>query len=150
MSEPRTDSGATSRSVSPAAEPPRYPENHVLGVLDTPDQVRSAVNALAEEGFLSSELDISCGKAAADAIDATSGRSGLSGLAIRVAEWLGIENDEMAVKERYEQALRDGHFVVSAAAQTDERKELAARILWEHGGHFINFLGRYTMMRMHP
>jgi hypothetical protein len=45
----------------------------------------------------------------------------------------------------YEAALRDGDFVVSVAAGTDERKDVAARILLDHGAHFVNFLGRYTM-----
>ena len=115
----------------------QYPENHVVGVVDTPEQLRSAAKALTGGGFLTSELGVSCGTDAADALDATTGRT-------------GIENDEMAVKERYEQALRDGHFVVAISAPTEERKALAAKILQEHGGHFVNFLGRYTMVRMHP
>jgi len=150
MTEPRSDGEAMREAADRSAQPMRYPENHVVGVVDTPEQLRSAVQALREGGFLTSELDVTCGTGAADALDATTGRTGLAGLAIRVAERLGIENDEMATKERYEQAMRDGHFVVSASAPTDERKALAATILQEHGGHFINFLGRYTMVRMHP
>jgi hypothetical protein len=132
------------------SDPIRYPENHILGVVDTADQVSSAIQALTAGGFLASELGVTCGTDAADALDATTGRRGLAGLAIRIAERLGIENDEMALKERYEQALRDDKFVVSAAAGTEERRAVAARILKEHGGHFINFLGRYSMERMHP
>jgi len=150
MTEPRTDGDAARLSTNRAAEPVRYPENRVLGVLDTPEQLRSAVTALRNAGFLTSELDVSCGARAADALGESTGRTGLAGLAIRVAERLGIENDEMAVKDRYEQALRDGRFVVSAAVPTDERRELAGRVLREHGGHFINFLGRYSMEFMHP
>lgn len=150
MTEPRTDGDSTRESADRSAQPIRYPENHVVGVVDTPDQLRSAVQALTQGGFLTSELDVTCGPGAADALQATTGRTGFAGLAIRFAERLGMENDEMETKERYEQALRDGRFVVSASAPTDERKTLAAKILQEHGGHFINFLGRYTMVRMHP
>ena len=48
----------------------------------------------------------------------------------------------------YEAALREGHYVVSVAAGTDERRDVAARILSDHGGHFVNFLGRHTMQMM--
>jgi hypothetical protein len=150
MTEPRTDGEGRRESADRSAQPVQYPENHVLGVVDTPEQLRSAAKALTGGGFLTSELGVSCGTAAADALDATTGRTGLAGLAIRIAEKLGIENDEMAVKERYEQALRDGRFVVAISAPTEERKALAAKILQENGGHFVNFLGRYTMVRMHP
>jgi hypothetical protein len=150
MTEPRTEGEARQESADRSVQPMHYPENHVVGVVDTPEQLWSAAKALTGGGFLASELAVSCGTSAADALEATTGRTGLADLAIRVAEKLGIENDEMAVKERYEQALRDGRFVVAVSAPTDERKALAAKILQEHGGHFVNFLGRYTMVRMHP
>ena len=71
---------------------------------------------------------------------ASTGRTGLAGLAIRIAEKLGIENDEMAAKEHYEQALRDGRFLVAVSAPTDERRALAASLLRENGGHFVKLL----------
>jgi hypothetical protein len=150
MTEPRTDRDASHESVGRTAEPFLYPENHVVAVLDTSEQLRSATTALTSAGFLATEVNVTSGRAAADALDASTGRTGLADLAIRVAERIGIANDEMAVKDRYEQALRDGRFVVSALAPTDERRTLAAQILRDHGGHFINFLGRRTITAMHP
>ena len=149
MTEPRTD-----RDISPGAAPQsaefvRYPENHVVGVVDTPDQVRSAVDALSNAGFRTSEISVTSGRAAADALDASTGRTGLANLAIRIAERIGIANDEMEAKDRYEQALRDGQFTVSVLAPTDERKDVAANVLREHGGHFITFLGRRTIEFLH-
>ena len=149
MSEPRTDRDATQESPSPLAESVRYPINHVIAVVDTAGQVRPVAHALMEGGFLDSEIEVTCGQAAADALDANTGRTGLAHLAIRLAERLGISNDEMAVKERYEQALRDGQFVVLVAAPTDERKTKAGQILRDHGAHFINFMGRFSMEVLH-
>ncbi len=150
MSEPRADRDATQESPSTRAESVRYPTNHVIAVVDTSGQLRSVARALTEGGFLDSEIEVTCGQAAADALDASTGRTGLAHLAIRLAERLGISNDEMAVKERYEQALRDGRFVVTVVAPTDERKNRAGQILRDHGAHFVNFMGRYSMEILHP
>ena len=145
MTEPRTDRDLTQTPAGQAAEPIHYPENHVLGVIDAPEQVGTVTAALADAGFRSSEISITSGQGAAEALHASTGRTGLAHLAIRIAERIGIADDEMEVKERYEQALRDGGFVVSVLAPTEERKLLAARVLREHGGGFINFLGRRTI-----
>jgi hypothetical protein len=55
----------------------------------------------------------------------------------------------MAVKERYEEAIRDGRFVVLVLAPTDERKKVAGQILHDHGAHFVNFLGRFAIETLH-
>ena len=96
-------------------------------------------------GFPESEVDFACGAAAGDALDASLGRSGLAGVAVRVAEWLGISDSEMEMKDRYERALRDGRCVVAVLAPDDERKAAAARIVHEHGGQFVNYLGRLAI-----
>jgi hypothetical protein len=150
MTEPRIDRDATKRSAGQSAEPIQYPTNHVLGIVDTPEQLGSAATALTGAGFRDSEIDVSCGQVAADDLAATTGRTGLANVAIRIAERLGIADEEMEVKAQYEQALRDGRFVLLVLAPTEERRTLAAKILRDHGGHFINFLGRRTITAMHP
>jgi len=150
MTEPRTDRDAAQTSAGKSAELVRYPENHLLGVVDAPEQLSTTLAALTDAGFRDSEVSVACGTAAADALDASTGRTGLANLAIRIAERIGIANDEMAVKDRYEQALRDGRFVVSVLAPTDERRELAATVLHDHSGHFINHLGRRTIEVLYP
>ena len=149
MTEPRTDRDLSQTTAGQAAEPIRYPENHVLGVVDAPDQVSTVAAALADAGFRSSEISVVSGPAAADALHSSTGRTGLAHLAIRIAERIGIEDDEMETKEGYEQALRRGGFVVSVLAPTEERKDVAAKVLRDHGGHFIHFLGRRTIERIH-
>lgn len=126
----------------------RYPEGNVVGILDNLDQLESAIIALTGNGFLQSEIDVACGEAAAERLAANTGRSGLADLAMRIVTALGMPDDETIVKAGYEQALRDGHFVVLALAPTEERKELAAKLLAEHGGHSVNFLGRSTIEKM--
>ncbi len=146
MTEPRSpDDTARTGAAKPEPESPRYPVNHVVGILDTPEQVESVVNALLTGGFLDSEINVACGQVKADALNATTGRTGLAHVAIRVAERLGLSTDERDTKERYEEALRDNQFVVAVLAPSAERKERATRMLKDNGGRFINYMGRFTI-----
>jgi hypothetical protein len=150
MSEHSTDHTSSAREDEQPPDEIRYPTDHVLGVLDAEAQLTAAVQALRGGGFLESELHVTTGQAAADRLDASTGRSGLAGLAIRIAETLGIENDEMQLKSRYEDAMRDGHFVIAVAAATDERKGRAAELLREHGAHTVASFGRFTYTGIVP
>lgn len=133
------------RRAEPSARAIPYPVNHVVGIVRTPEQATSALHALREGGFLESELTLACGVDAADRLHATSGRSGLLGRALLLADRLGVRVEEQEARNEYEHALRDGEFVLLVLAPTEERKQLAAQLLRDHGGHFIQFEGRYTI-----
>ena len=148
MTEPLSD--AARSTAGKPMDSTAYPTNHVLAIVDTPAQFIAAEAALRDAGFLGSEVEFSCGTAAADILAASTGRTGLGNVATRIAEWLGVTNDEMAVKDRYGQALRDGQIVALVLAPGDGRKELAARVVREHGGHFVNYLGRFSIEALHP
>jgi hypothetical protein len=127
-----------------------YPSQHVVAVLDTADQVADAVQELVASGFLISEVQVGCGTATADALAATTGRKGLAGLAVRIAEAIGYENFEMRVKAVVVQALRDGRYVVLVPAPERERKDLAVRILTSHGAHSVSYHDRLTVEAIVP
>ena len=74
-------------------------------------------------------------------------RRGPAGVTIRVVQKLGLEDDEMSLTSVYEQALRDGSFVVLVDAPTGERNERAAEVLRRHGAHSIHYLGHDLVMR---
>jgi hypothetical protein len=148
MSEKPADHAAARREDAQPDEPVRYPTNHVLAVLDTEEQLTAAVEALIGGGFLDSEVHVRTGTAAADRLNESTGRGGLAGLAVRIAERLGIEDDEMANKDEYERALRDGRFLLRVATPTEEQKERASQILHEHGAHMVRFFGRFTIEDM--
>ena len=133
-----------------SSEPIRYPTNHVLGVVATADRVAATVEALTSGGFLETEVHVNCGSEAAERLRASSGRSGLAGMAIRVAERLGLADTEMENKGQYERALQEGQFVVLVAAPTDERKDVASRILHAHGATLVRYFGRFAMEDLAP
>jgi hypothetical protein len=144
MSDSHTSDTGT-RSSGGVEAPVSYPTNQVVGVVARPEDAAAACTALTSSGFLQSEVTVTSGPAAADAIRASTGRTGLANVAIRIAERFGVHDEEMETKASYEQALRDGKLVVGVLAPTDERKELATRILREHGARPINFLGKLTI-----
>ena len=147
MSVPFNDHQAEEQAGT-SADRTGYPENHVVAVLDTKEQVNAAVEALTSGGFMESEAQYGTGPAAADELHASTGHTGLAALLVRLAQRIGVADEEMEMKNRYEQAMRDNRFVISVAAPTEERKNLVARLLEEHGGHFVNFLGSSTIESM--
>jgi hypothetical protein len=126
----------------------QYPTNHVVAVLDTPDQTSCALDRLLGGGFLESEIELHRGTEDADRVEAGTGRRGFQDWLIRLFQSVGLKNAEIEMKDRYEQALRTGHTVLAVMAPTDERKDLAAHILRECGGHFINFFGHLNVERI--
>lgn len=123
----------------------RYPENRVVGLLDTPQQVASAVDAMTAGGILRSEIEVVCGDAAAERLRENTGRTGLADLVMRFSQFIGMPNDEAAIKGRYADALEGGKFLLSVLAASDERRDIATRILGEHGGTGVKFFGKHTI-----
>jgi hypothetical protein len=154
MTEPRSDREPArepaARRADPHAGAVRYPENHVVAIVDTPEAAAAAVETLTSGGFLESEVTLACGARAADRLRASSGRSGLLGHVIQIADHLGVRTEELETRHQYEEALRDGRFVLTVLAPTEERKDRAAQILRDYGAHFINFKGRFTIEQLAP
>jgi hypothetical protein len=132
------------------SEPFRYPQDHVVAILDKPDQLFDAVETLAARGFLESEITVLAGSREADRLDASTGRTGLMHRILRIADRLGVVNQEIEAKERYEQALREDSHVVLVFCSSADRKRLAGDLLRERGGYFINYFGRFTIETLAP
>ena len=129
-------------------EPIRYPRQNVVAVMDTAQQTEDAVNELTAGGFLESEIGIGSGADLADRVGDTTGRSGFTAMAMRFSEALGVPNDESEIKAQYEQAMRDGRFVVAVLAPTAERKQRAIDILSSHGAHDAAYFGRFVIEKL--
>ncbi len=148
MSNPHRDERPSDRAADASEETLVYAENHVVAIVDTRDQLLALLSVLKSTGFLESEVSVASGQAAAEMLSETTGRAGFADLVIRFTKRLGLKNDEGEMKDRYETALRDGHYVVAILAPTDARKELAAQLLASHNAHFVNFLGRLMIERL--
>jgi hypothetical protein len=106
-----------------------YPLNQVISIMPTEKEATAAFETLIANGFLEAEVTLISGPELADRI----GSWTVSGRA---------PERPLVAREEYVQALREGRVNVLVLAPTEERKQRAAEILREHGGHFINFFGR--------
>ena len=148
MSDSQSDPGAFEASTTPTEEQLRYPIDHLIAVIDTSAQLDAVARELKAGGFIASEIGALTGPAAADSIDGTTGRAGMTAALIRLAEWTGLSNEEMEVKDRYERALREHQFVIGVLAASDERKHIAEEILEANGAHFIHYFNRFSIQRV--
>jgi len=137
MSE-ATIAGTTAQDEFP------YPEGRVVAILDTVEHLWDAVEGLVTAGFLESEIAVMHGAGAADQIGATTGRRGLAHVVMKLVAKIGLPNDEMALRQRYEEALRLGQFVLAVETPTAQRKVLASQIIHKEGGQFIHYFGEST------
>lgn len=143
------DHAAQSHRADPE-EPIAYPANQLISIVDTEAQLDETVAALVADGFADAEVMVSCGPERAAALEASTARRGLARFAARIAETLDIADPEMEIKGRYEQALRDGRYVLRVHAPSPERKERGTEILRDHGGHTVTYHGRFAIEGIAP
>ena len=148
MSDTPTDADSTPQPADADNAQVRYPDNSVVAIIDTVENLSAVHAALIEGGFPESEIQVLCGADAAQALRDNTGRTGLSNLAMRIVTALGMPDDETMMKGEYADALHAGQFVVVVLASNEEQKTLAARMIQQHGGKFINFLGEWMIERM--
>jgi hypothetical protein len=144
--EPRSQDASQHDSQNDM-DPIQYPTNHVVAILDSSVQTACAVDGLLDGGFLDPEINF-IRPEEVDRLSTGTGHRGVLDWFVRVTQSVGLKDDEMEMKEGYEQALRQGRTVIAVLTETEERKDRAAKIIRECGGHFINFFGRLKLERI--
>ena len=119
-----------------------YPTNRLLAVLDDPKEAAAALAELKASGIATRDLEILRGDEGADRMDGTGEVSGWLGRLRRAFDFTLM--DQLVDFAAYERALRDGRAVVMVHVHGDTPKEAARQILKRHGGHFINYYGRFA------
>jgi hypothetical protein len=123
-----------------------YPTNRLLGVIDDPAEAAAALADLKAAGVLDRDLEILRGEESADRMDGTGEVSGWLGRLRRAFDFTLM--DQLVDFAAYERALRDGRAVVMVHVHGDAPKEAAHQVLKHHGGHFINYYGRFATEEM--
>jgi hypothetical protein len=119
-----------------------YPTNRLVAVIDDPAEAAGAMADLTAAGFGERDLDLLRGEEGADRMDGTGDVSGWLGRLRRAFDFTLM--DQLVDFAAYERALRDGRAVVMVRAHGDVPKAKAHEILKRHGGHFINYYGRFA------
>jgi hypothetical protein len=119
-----------------------YPTNRLLAVVDDPAEAAAALAELRANGFETRDLELLRGDEGADRMDGTGEVSGWLTRLRRAFDFTLM--DQLVDFAAYERALRDGRAVISVRVHGDAPKALARAILRRHGGHFINYYGRFA------
>ncbi|GAA5503830.1 hypothetical protein Dxin01_03593 [Deinococcus xinjiangensis] len=113
--------------------------NHLIGVLDDPDQAQAAVQAiLQQEGLQEHDIELLVGQEGELRLDFTGERHGL--LARLRREIQGL-TDEYTYARRYELELGRGHVLILIATRHEEQAQRICHLLRGYGGHFIHYYG---------
>jgi hypothetical protein len=118
----------------------------LVAVFDTADEFAAGRAALVDAGIAPDAIEEFAGPEAASAFDPSGGRRGLAGRLFRILEFSWA--DQAPDFAWYEAAIREGRIVVSVRVRGQRHVAHAARIVTEHGGHFINHFGWFETQEL--
>ena len=122
------------------------PTNKVVGVVDVDGDAEAALLACRNAGYTTDEIELLTGQEGAQRIDA-------SGVMVHVflsTQRVPAFYDAPVIGRRIEEELLAGHHLIGVTAKDGEARERAREILKSHGGHFINFYGRWAAEALEP
>jgi hypothetical protein len=117
-----------------------------MAVLDSEEAVEAARASLISAGVDPSSIETFSGPDAASAFDPSGARRGWLGRFYRILEFSWA--DQAPDFAWYEAAVREGHVVMSVRVKGQRHVAHAARIIGEHGGHFINHFGWFETQEL--
>jgi len=118
----------------------------LFAVLDSGGQVEAARDALVAAGLAPDAIETFEGADGAAAFDPSGARRGWLGRLYRIVEFSWA--DQAPDFAWYEAAVREGHAVLSVRVRGQRRVAHAARIIADHGGHFINHFGWFETQEL--
>ena len=109
-----------------------------------PDAASAAATAAALRSAAIRDRDITIlrGPEGADRLDGTGAANGVIARLRRLVSFTLM--DQLVDMATYEQAVRDGQAVVMTKPGDAARKAASIAVLRDHGGHFINYYGRFA------
>jgi hypothetical protein len=118
----------------------------LIAVFDTPPEAEAAIRALVAAGIDRQAVETFTGPEAVGAFDPSGQRHGPLGVVYRIFEFSWA--DQAPDFAWYEAAIREGRVVVSVRVRGQRHVAHAARIIEEHGGHFINHFGWFETQEL--
>jgi len=123
------------------------PTNKVVGSIDAAGDAKDAMRDLTAAGFAASEVELLMDEEAA-------ARISMSDEAMvyifHSTQKVPAFYDAPVIVRRVEEELRASHYLIGVVAKDGEARERAREILKSHGGHFINFYGRFAAESLEP
>lgn len=119
-----------------------YPIDSLLAVLPDSERAAAAAAALKATGIPDRDITILRGDEGASRFDPTGAVHGLVARLRRIVSFTVM--DQLPDMAWYEAAIRAGQAVAMVRLLGDEQKAAAVLIVRDHGGHFINYYGRFA------
>jgi len=119
-----------------------YPTDSLVAVLPDAASAAAAAAALRAARIPDRDITILRGDEGADRLDGTGAVNGVMARLRRLVSFTLM--DQLVDMAIYEQAVREGQAVLMVKPRDDARKAEAIATLREHGGHFINYYGRFA------
>jgi hypothetical protein len=120
-----------------------YPADKVLGILSTPEELYTAVTELNNAGFQKEQLQVLCGEKGAERLDTTGEGHGFLARLYRFVEKFGdMESKHLS---GYKSELLGGHFLLAVDVSDEDDRTRVLDVFKAHGGHRVNFYGKWTI-----
>jgi hypothetical protein len=118
-----------------------YPTNRLLGVIDRPADASAGAAALAAIGVAPSDVVVLAGDEGRDRLANLGAAPTPLSRIVRLFQFVLMDQTPDFLV--YERAILDGRAVVAVHAVGREGMLAAAAVLERHGGHFLNWFGRF-------
>ena len=128
------------------------PTNKVVGSIDAAGDAKDAIRDLTAAGFATSDVELLTDQEGAARID-MSGEGHERMVHVNIfhsTQKVPAFYDSPVIVRRVEEELRASHYLIGVVAKDEEARERAREILKSHGGHFINFYGRFAAEGLEP
>ena len=119
-----------------------YPAGSLLAVLPDAASAAAAAAAIRATGIPDRDITILRGPEGADRLDGTGAVNGVIARLRRLVSFTLM--DQLVDMALYEGAVREGRAVLMVRPRDHAPKSAAIAALREHGGHFINYYGRFA------
>ena len=126
------------------------PTNKVIGIIDDAGDAQAALLDLSGAGFSAEALELLTDEEGAQRIDLSGDSREVSVHIISSNQQPQTYYDAPGLVAQIEQELKAGHYGIGVGSTDSEARERVREILKSHGGHFINYYGKWMAEALEP